>query len=398
VRVLVATTHRAVVGGVETYLRALLPLVRDRGHEVGLLTACPAIAGRAALDDLCPGVPSWVAADPGAVLAAAEGWRPDVVYAHGLPDPEADAALAGRFPAAYFAHAYTGMCVSGTKAHAFPGQTVCSRPLGPGCLGLYFPRRCGGLNPLTMLTLYRANRRWQDLFGRYRGVFAASKHMAGELVRNGVPPDRVTVAPLFPPTARPDPDPPAPKPRTDRVLFVGRITTPKGWRELLDALPRAAVNLGRRLTIVVAGDGPDQGAFEAEARRRGVPAEFLGWVDGGRLEAEMRAADVLAVPSVWAEPFGLVGVEAGCVGLPAVAFAVGGIPDWLTPGVSGELAPGARPDSRELAAALVRALADESRWQRLRVEAWETARRFTRESHLARLMPVLEAAAANPVR
>jgi glycosyltransferase involved in cell wall biosynthesis len=392
VRVLITTTHRSVVGGVETYLRALLPLVRDRGHEVGLLTAYPAVAGRAALDDLCSGVPSWVAADPAAVLAAADGWRPDVVYAHGLPDPEADAALADRFPAVFFAHAYSGLCVSGSKSHAFPGRVPCSRPLGPGCLGLYFPRRCGGLNPITTLTLYRENRRRQGLFGHHRGVLAASKHMAGELVRNGVPPDRVTVAPLFPPATRPDPDPPAPKPRSDRVLFVGRITDLKGWRHLLDALPRAAADLGRRLTLVVAGDGPDQGASEAGARRRGVPAEFLGWVGADRLGAEMRAADVLAVPSVWPEPFGLVGVEAGCVGLPAAAFAVGGIADWLAPGVSGELAPGDRPDARDLAAALVRVLADDAHRQRLRVGAWETARRFTPEAHLDRLIPVLKAA------
>jgi glycosyltransferase involved in cell wall biosynthesis len=108
----------------------------------------------------------------------------------------------------------------------------------------------------------------------------------------------------------------------------------------------------------------------------------------------MRKADLLAVPSVWPEPFGLVGIEGGCVGLPAVGFAVGGIPDWLTPGVSGELAPGDKPDPRQLADALVRALADETHWNRLRVGSWETARRFTPEAHLDRLIPVLEAASS----
>lgn len=393
-RILVATTHRSIVGGAETYLRAVLPLLRGRGHEVALLTAHPAPPGHAAIDDLCPGGPAWVAADADAVIAAANGWRPDVVYAHGLPDPDAEAALAGRFPAVYFAHAYSGLCVSGTKAHAFPGRSPCWRPLGPGCLGLYFPRRCGGLSPLTALKLYRANRRRQGTFELYRELVVASEHMVGELLRNGVPPERVTVAPLFPPAVRPDPDPPPPKPRSDRVLFVGRITALKGWRELLDAIPLASAELGRQLTLVVAGDGPDRAAFEGEAKRLGVSADFLGWLGGARVAAEMRTADVLAVPSVWPEPFGLVGVEAGCVGLPAVAFAVGGIPDWVVPGASGELAPGTRPDAREFAAALVRALADDAHRQKLRAGAWETARRFTPEAHLGRLIPVLDAAAA----
>jgi glycosyltransferase involved in cell wall biosynthesis len=397
-RVLVVTTGRQVVGGAETYLRAVLPLLRERGLEVALLTVQPGAEGRAQLDDLCPGIASWVATDPAAVLAVADAWHPDVIYAHGLPEPEAEAALARQFPAVYFAHGYSGLCVNGTKAHAFPGPQPCPRSLGAACLGLYFPRRCGGLNPLTMMGLYRTNRQRQRLLALYSGLIAASEHMARELVRNGVPPDRVTVAPLFPPSTRPDPQPPAPKPRSNRVLFIGRITALKGWRELLDALPRAAAKLGRRLTLVVAGEGPDSVAFEAEARRRRIPAEFLGWLGADRLEAEMRSADVLAVPSVWPEPFGLVGVEAACVGLPAVAFAVGGISGWLIPGVSGELAAGPRLDSRKLASALGRVLADDARWQRLRVGAWEAARNFTPESHLGRLIPVLEAAAGSMLR
>jgi glycosyltransferase involved in cell wall biosynthesis len=179
-------------------------------------------------------------------------------------------------------------------------------------------------------------------------------------------------------------------------LFVGRITALKGWGHLVDAIQRAAADLGRPLTLVVAGDGPDRGKFEAAARRAGLGAEFLGWVGPERREAEARAADLLVVPSVWPEPFGLVGVEAGCVGTPAVAYAVGGIPDWLEAGVSGEAAPGDRPDPEQLAAAIARALRDPTHWQRLRVGAWEGAKRFGTGAHLDRLLPILAAAADGP--
>ena len=106
----------------------------------------------------------------------------------------------------------------------------------------------------------------------------------------------------------------------------------------------------------------------------------------------MREADLLAVPSVWPEPFGLVGIEAGCVGLPAVAFAVGGIPDWLIPGKSGELAPGDPPTADGLALAIVRALADPTPLQRLRIGAWEVARTFRPGRHLDELERILDAA------
>jgi glycosyltransferase involved in cell wall biosynthesis len=387
-----------IVGGVETYLRAVLPRLAAGGFELAVLAENGGPAG--GVLTRCPGLPVWTTREtpPAAVLSAVGRWAPDVVYAHGLADARLEAALADRFPTVFYAHNYHGTCVSGTKCHTRPGFEPCRRTLGPRCLAAYLPRGCGGRNPLTMLGLYRAQRARNRTLRRCRAVLVASRHMADEYRRHGVPDDRLRLVPLFPTDSAPDPDPPAPRPRSDRVLFVGRLTALKGVAHLLAAVPVAAAELGRRLTLVVAGDGPDRAELEAAARRRGVPVEFLGWVGADRRTAEMRSADVLAVPSVWPEPFGLVGVEAGCVGLPAVGYAAGGIPDWLTPGVSGESAPGDRPDPTELAAALVRALADDAHLQRLRVGAWETARRFTADRHLVRLAETFEDAVREPLR
>ena len=106
----------------------------------------------------------------------------------------------------------------------------------------------------------------------------------------------------------------------------------------------------------------------------------------------MRSADLLAVPSVWPEPFGLVGVEAGCVGLPAVAYAVGGISAWLRPGESGELAPADPPTAPGLAKAIVRVLADVAYWRQLSAGAWEMARNYTREGHVSHIDEILNLA------
>ena len=105
----------------------------------------------------------------------------------------------------------------------------------------------------------------------------------------------------------------------------------------------------------------------------------------------MRRADLLAVPSLWPEPFGQVGVEGGRLGVPAVGYAVGGIPDWLIPGRSGELAPGDPPTVQGLAEAIVRVLADPSHYSSLCRGAWELASRFTLDAHLAELELILGA-------
>ena len=384
-RILVATTHLGIVGGVETYLRALLPQLVDRGHEVGVLYEYPALLNEPTIHQECCEIPVW----PQSALGDTWRWNPGVCYQHGLSNPTLEQELAQRLPSVLYCHNYHGTCISGTKCHAMPTYQPCNRSLGGGCLVRYFPRRCGGINPIKMIQLYRTQWERQRSLNHHHAVLVASRHMSVEMVRNGVKPELVHLVPYFPPNTPFDDGPPPVKPQTNRVLFLGRITALKGWTHLLSAMPRAAELLNRKLKLIVAGDGPDRTAFENEARIRGVAVEFLGWVGTEVRQKEMRAADILIVPSVWPEPFGLVGIEAGCVGLPAVAYAVGGIPDWLKPGVSGELAPGERPDPEQLTAAIVRAISNESHWQRLRIGAWETAKQFTISRHLQQLEEIL---------
>jgi glycosyltransferase involved in cell wall biosynthesis len=390
-RLLLVARHRAVVGGVESHLRTLLPLLQARGHVPGLLVEHDAPPGQARIDEGL-GIPVWSAAVLGrqGVLEAVAAWRPDRVYQHGVQDLGLEEALLERYPALLFLHAYYGTCISGMKRHAFPRPVPCQRVLGPGCLVHYLPRRCGGRSPLTALREYRYQQRRLALARRYGTVVVGSRAMREEYLRHGLAASQVVCVPLFGDGA-PDPEPPAPRPPSGQVLMVGRLTELKGGVELVRALPGARAALGRELELVVAGDGPERPCMEAEAAARRVPVRFAGWVDRAGRERLMRRADLLAVPSVWPEPFGMVGVEAGGVGLPSVAFAVGGIPDWCEPGVSGELAPGDPPTPEGLAGAIVRALADAGHHARLREGAWRMAGRFNAGAHVDALCGLLEA-------
>ena len=97
------------------------------------------------------------------------------------------------------------------------------------------------------------------------------------------------------------------------------------------------------------------------------------------------------MPSVWPEPFGLVGLEAAVCGIPAVAFDVGGISSWLSDGVNGRLVS---PDggSEALAHAMAAMLGDAVYRERLSQGAREVGARFTSDAHLSALERVLEAA------
>jgi glycosyltransferase involved in cell wall biosynthesis len=389
-RILIATSQRTMVGGVETYLRDLIPALAARGHNVGLLFEHGAAGGD--LIDRGSSGPAWCAADMshGDLLLELAGWQPDVVYLQGLADPALEESLIDAFPVAMFVHSYHGACISGRKRFASPASEPCSRAFGPACLALYYPRRCGGLNPATMIRQYRLQRHRLRLLARCPSVLVASDHMRAEYVRNGVPADRIRLLPLFPAGVTPDIDPPAERGMSGRLLFVGRLTEVKGAADLVAAAAKAGRILDRQLQITIAGDGPERARIEHFAHALSMPIDFRGWVGPSDRTALMRAADLLVVPSLWPEPFGLVGLEAACVGLPAVAYEVGGIRDWLRPGESGELAPGNPPAVDGLAAAIVRALADPKHRACLAHGAWLSAQEFTLERHCGLLEGHLE--------
>jgi glycosyltransferase involved in cell wall biosynthesis len=75
-----------------------------------------------------------------------------------------------------------------------------------------------------------------------------------------------------------------------------------------------------------------------------------------------------------------------------VAYASGGIPEWLIAGVSGELAPADPPTVSGLAAAIVRALGDPDHYRALRAGARSMVQRGVLSEHVAALEHILETA------
>jgi glycosyltransferase involved in cell wall biosynthesis len=127
-----------------------------------------------------------------------------------------------------------------------------------------------------------------------------------------------------------------------------------------------------------------------EKQTNGLKFEFVGWVESEQREALWNDCHLLVLPSVWPEPFGLVGLEAGLRSVPTVAFAVGGITDWLQDDVNGYLASGDPPTAENLATAILKCFDDPARYARLRRGALDVARQFKMETHLAALLNVFE--------
>lgn len=394
------------MGGVETYLGNVIPEIIRKGHELSFWSEADVPDDREPIG-LPAGVPAWCAAESGEGRAFDElrGWGPDLLYVHKVRSPRVEAKLLEVAPAVFFAHDYYGTCISGLKTHKYPEVVPCARRFGAGCLLHYYPHRCGGLSPLTMLKLFRLQSSRRALLPRYKAIVTHSSHMREEYLRNGLPAENVHSLSYY---AHPGGDAeggaadwregvrfePAKKGRF-RLLFSGRMDRLKGGGVLISALPEVRASLGVPLDVTFAGDGPERGRWERQARATesrldGVSVRFAGWLDKQQLDQLYAETDLLVFPSLWPEPFGLTGLEAGQHGLPVAAFPVGGVKDWLSDGVNGHLTEGRSHDAHALAGAIVKCLRDGAVYARLRRGALGMTNKFTLDVHLRALMNVLD--------
>jgi alpha-maltose-1-phosphate synthase len=124
------------------------------------------------------------------------------------------------------------------------------------------------------------------------------------------------------------------------AVFVGRVTRQKGLQHLL----RASLRIDPAYQLVVCAGTPDTPEIAAEvgtlAERVRAERGGLVWIEGILPRSQvihlLSAAAVFVCPSIY-EPFGLVNLEAMACETAVVASRVGGIPEIVVEGETGEL-------------------------------------------------------------
>lgn len=142
------------------------------------------------------------------------------------------------------------------------------------------------------------------------------------------------------------------------VVAVGRQAPVKRFVDLLDACADARARLGRPLTVVLVGDGPDRPLID----RWIADHDAAGWVRlAGRVSNDelrdlYRRAWLVASASL-AEGWGLALTEAAACGTPAVATDIGGHRCSVVDGETGILVP----TPADLGPAISALIADDTR-------------------------------------
>jgi glycosyltransferase involved in cell wall biosynthesis len=148
-----------------------------------------------------------------------------------------------------------------------------------------------------------------------------------------------------------------------RILFVGRVCPDKGVHVLIQAFARIMDRFPDAELAVVGPVPPNLKAFSVhlssepavrdlerwyrrpyvQQLRELMPAHvrervrFTGEISREKLVEHYRAADLLVLPSIYAEGFGIPIIEAAATGMPTVATRRGGMPEVVVDGKTGLL-------------------------------------------------------------
>lgn len=172
-------------------------------------------------------------------------------------------------------------------------------------------------------------------------VVCNSKAAADMLVRAGLPETKIVVIPnamprelATPPAAALSPDP--------RRIRIGVIARMNSWKKGHTTFIEAAASLARThrgLEFIFAGDGPLRPQIEALASKAGIATQsrFLG--DCRNVPAVLASLDFSVNPS-GSESLSNSLVESMAMGVPVIAFPVGGNVELIQDGKTGLLAAG----------------------------------------------------------
>lgn len=181
--------------------------------------------------------------------------------------------------------------------------------------------------------------------------------------------------------------------RRGQLVFVGRLVSDKGVDVLLQALARLARD-GTAVRLTVIGDGPEKMALRQQAETLGIAHQvtFAGRRTGPSLAAALNAHQVLVVPSVWEEPFGVVALEAMACGCVPLVARSGGLPEAV--GLGGAVFE--RADPQSLAQGIAALLGAPEALDRYRSCAAAHLERHSRDAVAKRYLQVITDAARKP--
>jgi glycosyltransferase involved in cell wall biosynthesis len=334
-------------GGIQTYLKSLMGIMRDRGHQVEIYSP-PGVQDH-------PGsyLSRWLGFNHyRAVGMLLDEYRPAVLHAHSLsmrlsPLP-LKAAVERSVPVVMTVHDVNYVCPK--KWLIYRDGESCSAGFGGRCLVSGCPSRKESI-------LYEPyhHLRWlkcaihRPMLRSYVDAFVCPSEALSDLLKENLGVRRVYHIPnfvderIFVGSGMRN---------YENLLFVGRLTREKGVHLLLRAMPLILESCpGAVLTIV--GDGPDRKNLEESTWALGIAKKvrFAGAASNENLPDYYEETTICLLPSLLVESGPISGLEALACGRPLVGSGLGGVAEMVRKGRTGLLFK--RGDHRDLAGKVI---------------------------------------------
>lgn len=393
-RILMVIDWNRGQGGAEAYMSWLASGLRDAGDEVRLLTSNAGSAGNGQADYVALGTGNVIAqtflqiVNPFAmsvVRRAIREFRPDVafvnMFAHHL-SPAIFQAM-GDLPVVLAVSDYKCICPIGSKLR--PDGSICAVRAGHVCHEAECVSIPHWIRDRPRYAFIRSG------VARAARIVACSAWLQNELRLNGIESECVQL-----PVPPPSPGYRYSRSKEPSVLYCGRLDIEKGVDVLLNAFADVLAAVPG-CVLRIAGRGPERARLELLAKHLGLDqrVHFLGWLEPPEIERELSSAWCLAAPSLWAEPLGLVALEAVVRGVPVVASAQGGFAETVEEGVSGMLVPNGDADA--LAAAIIEVVTGRRFSSEIPAEVVHaTVERYSVMHHVERMRGIFDTAIERP--
>lgn len=283
------------LGGAETHTQTLAHGLKDAGHDVFLLSNNRKLTERFARAGLSCGY-AWMGWEPTSVAALLrfkitwftaffkfrrhlKTYRPEIIFCTTLTDKLLATSYARKGGIKVFWIEHTR-------------------------LGKWFFQ-----NPLLF---------WYKHLAKKVRIIAPSFFLRNQLIAAGISVNSITV--VYPGVEEMVDLKNRPSSPQTTLGYLGRLAEEKGVRTLIQASTR----LKNPHRLMIAGSGPQETELRGIVKILGLDnVEFLGQVSDK--QSFFSRIDILVVPSVQAESFGLAAVEAMAAGIPVVASRIGGV-------------------------------------------------------------------------
>lgn len=119
---------------------------------------------------------------------------------------------------------------------------------------------------------------------------------------------------------------------TRELVFVGRLVSDKGCDLLIQALGGMAAQ-GLRPLLTIIGDGPERLTLQQLASSLNLQDQitFAGPQPPTKVADLLCQHNIMVVPSLWEEPFGVVALEGAACGCVVLGSDGGGLPEAIGP-------------------------------------------------------------------